>query len=151
MNQVHPGEDAGRRTCVAENGQTPFAGIISCSDSRVPPELVFDQGIGDLFVARVAGNGATGKLAESLYYGTAILGTLVIFVLGHSDCGAVKEAVAEYPKHPLEFVNLIFPAVKQARRMVKESGGKTENPPNMLALGPLAVNGTEDRLRLSSV
>jgi carbonic anhydrase len=90
--------------------------------------LVFDQGIGDLFVARVAGNGATGKLAESLYYGTAILGTLVIFVLGHSDCGAVKEAVAEYPKHPLEFVKLIFPAVKQARRIVKESGGNPNDP-----------------------
>jgi carbonic anhydrase len=137
LNQVHPGEDAGRRTCVAENGQTPFAGIISCSDSRVPPELVFDQGIGDLFVARVAGNGATGKLAESLYYGTAILGTLVIFVLGHSDCGAVKEAVAEYPKHSLEFVKLIFPAVKRARRMVKESGGNPNDPTQVV---PIATN-----------
>jgi len=136
-SQVHPGEDAGRRTCVADNGQSPFAGIISCSDSRVPPELVFDQGIGDLFVARVAGNGATGQLAESLYYGTAILGTLIIFVLGHSECGAVKEAVAEYPDHQFEFVRLIFPAVKQARRMVKESGGDPRDPTQVV---PVAIN-----------
>src|SRR6516165_2497218 len=73
FGQIHPGEDAARRTCAAENPQTPFAAIISCSDSRVPPELLFDQGIGDLFVARVAGNVATATLTESLYYGTDTL------------------------------------------------------------------------------
>src|SRR5712671_6212850 len=120
--QMHPGEDALRRTCVLPppdgNGQMPYGAIISCSDSRVPPELVFDQGIGDVFVARVAGNGATGTLAESLYYGTSVLGSLVLFVLGHSDCGAVKAAVSSFPKHDLEFVKLIFPAVKLARNIV---------------------------------
>jgi carbonic anhydrase len=135
--QTHPGEDAARRTCVAANGQTPFAAIISCSDSRVPPELVFDQGIGDLFVARVAGNGATGKLAESLYYGTSVLGSLVLFVLGHSDCGAVKEAVTSFPKHDLEFVKLIFPAVVVARRIVKQAGG---DPNDATKVIPIATD-----------
>jgi len=92
--QCHPREDLARRKSVV-NGQSPFAAILSCSDSRVPPELVFDQGIGDLFVARVAGNCAGGTLTESLYYGTKeqYLGALVLFVLGHSDCGAVKAAI----------------------------------------------------------
>jgi carbonic anhydrase len=128
LNQTHPGEDSARRTCVAQNGQTPFAAIISCSDSRVPPELVFDQGLGDLFVARVAGNVATGTLSESLYFGTSILGSLVVFVLGHTDCGAVKTAVASFPSHEFEFVTLLFPAVKAARRIVKQGGGDPNDP-----------------------
>lgn len=125
--QQHPGEDAQRRDCVV-GGQTPFAAIISCSDSRVPPELVFDQGLGDLFVARVAGNGATGTLTEGLYYGTSVLNALLLFVLGHSDCGAVKEAVTSFPRHQLEFVKLIFPAVRRARSIVARAGGDPNDP-----------------------
>jgi carbonic anhydrase len=139
--QMHPGEDALRRTCVLPppdgNGQMPYGAIISCSDSRVPPELVFDQGIGDVFVARVAGNGATGTLAESLYYGTSVLGSLVLFVLGHSDCGAVKEAVTTFPKHDLEFVKLLFPAVKLARNIVKRAGG---DPNDSTKVIPIATD-----------
>lgn len=123
LQQTHPGEDATRRTCVATCGQTPFAAVISCSDSRVPPESIFDQGLGDLFVARVAGNGGTGTLTESLYFGTSKLGVQLIFVLGHSKCGAVEAAVASYPSHNLEFVKLIFPAVKAARKIVAQAGG----------------------------
>jgi carbonic anhydrase len=137
FTQIHPGEDATRRTCVAENGQTPFAAIISCSDSRVPPELLFDQGLGDLFVARVAGNGATGTLTEALYYGTDHLGALVLFVLGHTDCGAVKAAVTSFPHHELEFVRLIFRAVKLARKIVKQAGGDPNNPTQVI---PVATN-----------
>jgi carbonic anhydrase len=125
-DQEHPGEDGERRTCVADprNPQTPFAALISCSDSRVPPELVFDQGLGDLFVARVAGNIATGRLLESLLYGTGTLGAQAILVLGHSDCGAVSTAVRVFPgRHDLEFVRLIEPAVRSARKIVKKRGG----------------------------
>jgi carbonic anhydrase len=129
--QEHPGEDEERRNC-AVNGQAPFAAIISCSDSRVPPELLFDQGIGDLFVARVAGNGATGTLTEGLYYGTSVLGALVLFVLGHSDCAAVRYAVTHFPHHELEFVRLIFPAVIRARRIVEEAGGDPNNPTEVI-------------------
>ena len=147
--QEHPGEDKGRRVCLASNKQTPFASILSCSDSRVPPELIFDQGLGDLVVARVAGNTASGRLIDSLLYGTSNLGTPVLFVLGHSACGAVTTAVNSFPNnHSLQFVNLIFPAVKQARVVVKNNGGNPNDPTQVI---PVATNQnvliTVDRLR----
>jgi carbonic anhydrase len=73
--------------------QEPFAAVLSCADSRVPVELVFDQSIGHLFVARVAGNMASSEIIASLEYGAAMLGTTVILVLGHAGCGAVKAAI----------------------------------------------------------
>ena len=81
-NPQHPGLDAARRACLATNPQTPFASILSCSDSRCPPELLFDQGLGDIFVARVAGNTASGRLIDSLLFGTENLGSRLLFVLG---------------------------------------------------------------------
>ena len=149
--QEHPGEDTGRRVCLAnpDNSQTPFASILSCSDSRVPPELIFDQGLGDLFVARVAGNTASGRLIDSLLYGTNNLGTPILFVLGHSLCGAVTTAVNSYPRsHHLQFVNLIFPAVRRARAVVRNNG---DDPNDAELVIPIATNQnvliTVDRLR----
>lgn len=132
FTQCHPNEGAARRSSVV-SGQSPFATILSCSDSRVPPELVFDRGIGDLFVARVAGNCAGGTLTESLYYGTKqqYLGALVLFVLGHSDCGAVKAAIASYPSQDtFEFAKLIYPAVKAAIAL----GGDPKEPKTFVPL-----------------
>lgn len=77
-----------------EGNQEPFAGILSCADSRVPAEILFDQSIGHLFVVRVAGNIATSEIIGSLEYGAAVLGIKTILVLGHSNCGAVKAAKA---------------------------------------------------------
>lgn len=77
-----------------EEKQEPFAAVLSCADSRVPVEIAFDQTIGHLFVTRVAGNFITPEIIGSLEYGVAVLGTRVILVLGHSNCGAVKAAVA---------------------------------------------------------
>lgn len=73
--------------------QEPFAAILSCADSRVPVELIFDQSIGRLFVTRVAGNVATSAIIASLEYGVAALGTRALLVLGHANCGAVKAAI----------------------------------------------------------
>lgn len=73
-----------------EEKQEPFAAVLSCADSRVPVELVFDQSIGHVFVTRVAGNVITPEIIGSLEYGAAVLGTKVILVMGHSNCGAVK-------------------------------------------------------------
>lgn len=70
--------------------QEPFASVLSCADSRVPVEIAFDQSIGHLFVARVAGNITTPEITASLEYGAVVLGTKVIMVLGHGNCGAVK-------------------------------------------------------------
>jgi len=77
--------------------QKPFAAILSCADSRVPVELVFDQGFGDLFVVRNAGNVATPEEYASLEFGALVLGAKVLLVLGHSSCGAVKAAIAGAP------------------------------------------------------
>ena len=73
--------------------QEPFASVLSCADSRVPVEIVFDQSIGQLFVVRLAGNIATPEVIASLEYGVAVLGTRVLMVLGHSNCGAVKATI----------------------------------------------------------
>jgi len=74
--------------------QEPFAAVLSCADSRVPVELIFDQTIGHVFVTRLAGNVATPEIIASLEYGAAVLGTRVIMVLGHAACGAVMAAIA---------------------------------------------------------
>ena len=73
--------------------QEPFAAVLSCADSRVPVELIFDQSIGHVFVTRVAGNVATSAIIASLEYGVAVLGTKTIMVLGHANCGAVKASI----------------------------------------------------------
>ena len=76
-----------------EEKQEPFAAVLSCADSRVPVELVFDQTIGHIFVTRVAGNVITPEIIGSLEFGAAVLGTKVILVMGHSNCGAVKATI----------------------------------------------------------
>ena len=77
--------------------QEPFAGVLSCADSRVPVELVFDQTIGHIFVTRVAGNIVTPEIIGSLEYGVAVLGIKALLVLGHTSCGAVKAAMKAGP------------------------------------------------------
>jgi len=107
-------------------GQRPIAVIVGCSDSRVPPELLFDQGVGDLFVVRVAGNvvkGAGPPVKGSIEYGVAELGATLVMVLGHSECGAVKAAIKHLedkdalPGAIEPLVNSIRPAVVKARGM----------------------------------
>lgn len=73
-------------------GQFPFAAVVSCLDSRIPPEMVFDQGIGDIFVARVAGNFVNADILGSLEFATKLAGAKLIVVMGHTECGAVKGA-----------------------------------------------------------
>ena len=88
----NPNQDLARLLEVAE-GQAPFAALLGCADSRVPSEILFDQGLGDLFVCRIAGNIASSQEVGSLEFGTMVLGAKVIMVLGHSQCGAVKAAL----------------------------------------------------------
>jgi carbonic anhydrase len=77
--------------------QEPFAAVLSCADSRVPVELIFDQSIGHVFVTRVAGNVCTPEVIASLEYGTTVLGVPIIMVLGHDGCGAVKASIDAKP------------------------------------------------------
>lgn len=92
--------------------QEPFAAVLSCADSRVPVELVFDQSIGHLFVTRVAGNILNPEIIASLEYGAAVLGTKVILVMGHGNCGAVKATIQgkEVPGQ----ISALFPHIKPA-------------------------------------
>jgi carbonic anhydrase len=96
--------------------QEPFAAVLSCADSRVPVELIFDQSIGHLFVTRVAGNIATSAIIASLEYGVAVLGTKAIIVLGHANCGAVKASIEAkaVPGQISALYPYIRPAVDQA-------------------------------------
>ncbi len=112
----HPNLTAERRTEVAK-GQTPFATILTCSDSRVPAEAIFDQGLGDLFLVRVAGNVAKTDEIGSIEYGTGHLGTQLLVVMGHSSCGAVKAVVegAEVHGNIPQLVDTIVPAVEKAK------------------------------------
>lgn len=114
----HPHETVDRRRQLV-SGQHPHAEILSCSDSRVPPEIVFDQGLGDLFIVRVAGNVATDSEIGSLEYGAEHLHVPLIVVLGHESCGAVTAAVQGGPPegHIATLLNLIKPAVDKTRDM----------------------------------
>jgi len=99
-----------------EGKQEPFAAVLTCADSRVPAEIVFDQSIGNIFVCRVAGNVITPEIIGSLEYGAAVLGTKVILVLGHSACGAVKATIQgkDVPGQISSLFPHIRPAVDQA-------------------------------------
>lgn len=76
-------------------GQSPYAAILGCADSRVPPEILFDEGFGDLFTVRVAGNVATPEEIASLEYAAGVLGSTAVVVMGHTGCGAVTAAVSQ--------------------------------------------------------
>jgi carbonic anhydrase len=91
-----PNQTEARRLEVAE-GQNPFAVILGCADSRVPPKILFDQGLGDLFVVRVAGNTLDEIITGSIEYAAGVLSSPLILVLGHSKCGAVEAALKNKP------------------------------------------------------
>lgn len=111
-----PNRSASRRAAVAK-GQSPFAVIVSCSDSRVPPEILFDQGIGDLFIVRTAGNVVDDVALGSIEYAVEHLGASLILILGHQSCGAVAATVAGGTPHGHvgSIVSMITPAVEKAR------------------------------------
>jgi carbonic anhydrase len=104
-------------------GQNPYASILACADSRVSPELCFDEDRGDLFVIRLAGNYVSLDVLASLEYGSAVLHTPLIMVLGHEDCGAVKAAIkaheeyAEFPGHIQMITSNLSDAVRAGLRM----------------------------------
>ena len=117
-NQQNPRQDARRRREVSK-GQKPFAVIVGCSDSRIPPELIFDQGLGDLFVVRLAGNIVDALALGSIEYAVEHLGTKLVVVLGHGKCGAVTAATqgSDAPGHVGAIVKAIQPAVKKVRKL----------------------------------
>lgn len=118
----YPDQSAARLREVAQV-QHPFATVLSCADSRVPAEIIFDQGIGDIFDVRIAGNISTPESLGSIEYAVALLDTPVLMVLGHERCGAVTAAVQNesLPGEIGSFVKAILPAVER----VKDKAGDT--------------------------
>lgn len=115
-----------KRVAHSEN-QKPFAVIVTCSDSRVPPEIIFDQSLGSLFVVRVAGNVVDDFAIGSIEYGVNILGANLVLVMGHSNCGAVKAALEnmKFDNHIQEVLNAIHPAVIATRHELEDRLEKT--------------------------
>ncbi|HWP93170.1 MAG TPA: carbonic anhydrase [Thermodesulfobacteriota bacterium] len=118
----HPHQTEERRIEVA-SGQKPIAVVLGCSDSRVPPEVIFDQGLGDLFVVRVAGNIVDSAVQGSIEYAVAELGVPLIVVLGHQRCGAVKATVeivekgGQLPGQIEAIADRIKPAVESVKHL----------------------------------
>jgi len=110
----HPNRDDNRKIIQAQK-QTPFASIMGCSDSRVPSEIIFDQGLGDLFIVRTAGQAPATASFGSLEFSVAVLGVKVIVVMGHEKCGAVAGAIGttKLPGHIEDLVNIIRPGIKE--------------------------------------
>src|SRR5919106_615552 len=110
-------EQAAKRRAELAKSQHPFAIILSCSDSRVPPEFVFDEGLGDLFIVRVAGNVLNDEGLGSIEYGVDVLGARLLVVLGHQSCGAIAAAMktvaakGKAPGHIQSLVTAIKPVV----------------------------------------
>lgn len=121
----NPNQTYSRLVEVAK-GQKPFASVLGCADSRVPSEIVFDQGLGDLFVCRVAGNIATPEEIGSLEFGSLVLGSKVIMVVGHERCGAVDAAIkgAQVPGQIGSLLEAIKPSVESSKG---KKGDKLEN------------------------
>lgn len=110
---THPDRTEDRRLATS-SAQTPFAVILGCADSRIPPEIVFDQGIGDLFVVRVAGNVLGPLELDSIEYSVLVNGSSLVVVLGHENCGAVKAVLEKQTKDIESVAELIEPCIRNS-------------------------------------
>ena len=146
----HPHQDRVRRALTAAQGQHPLAAVLTCSDSRAPAEIIFDQGIGDIFVVRVAGNVAATDEIGSIEYAADHLATPLVVVLGHTQCNAVSAVVDDAKLSPnlANLVESIKPAVDKARESAPQAA-KDE-----LLKAAITANvwqALEDMLRLSPI
>lgn len=146
---LHPHQDVERRQSLVE-AQTPHAALFGCSDSRLSAEIIFDKGLGDLFVVRNAGQIISESVVGSLEYAVAVLEVPLIVVLGHDACGAVKAAIdsegvdaAPLPPHIHTLVEKIVPAVRRVR-------GEQEELPDALEVGREHLRDTVAELLESS-
>jgi len=146
----HPHQGPERRALTAGQGQHPLAAVLTCSDSRVPPEIIFDQGIGDLFVVRVAGNVSATDEVGSIEYAVDRRSAPLVVVLGHTQCGAVG-AVLDNTKLPPNIANLVEP-IKPAVDKAREANlGAAQDVLLKAAITANVWQAMEDMLRLSPV
>lgn len=118
--QLYPNQTQEYRS-ILNYGQKPIATILGCSDSRVPPEIIFDHGIGDLFIIRVAGHVLDKSIHASIEYAVQHLGTSLVMILSHSSCGAVQAAMSsdsiDKESHVYDLVSKITPVLSKAQKM----------------------------------
>jgi carbonic anhydrase len=132
-------------------GQFPFATVLSCIDSRVPAELVFDQGIGDIFSVRIAGNFVNSDILGSMEFASKLAGTKLILVLGHTACGAVKGACDHAELGNLtEMLDKIAPAVEAVTEPAAAADRTSANIDFVNAVGAKNVTLTIERIREES-
>ncbi|MDR1327409.1 MAG: carbonic anhydrase [Heliobacteriaceae bacterium] len=124
MHMKHPDTTKKHRTELV-SGQHPFAVILSCSDSRVPPEFIFDQGLGDIFDVRNAGNVLNKHVIGSIEYAVMHLGVKLIVIMGHQDCGAVAAALSDETES--EYIESLKASIMPAVKACKKSGNYTNN------------------------
>ncbi len=128
INNYQSDKDFQSLVQITKDKQHPFASILSCSDSRAPTELLFDQALGDVFSVRLAGNIASDKAIGSLEFSSKYLGSKLIVVMGHTSCGAVKAACDDFKDgHIGEIINLIKPSIRH-EKTIAECERNSKNP-----------------------
>lgn len=144
---LHPSQDVDRRALVAE-GQNPFAVLFGCSDSRVAAEIIFDQGLGDLFVVRTAGHVVDTTVVGSVEYGVDILNIPLIVVLGHDSCGAIAAAFHTLTtgEQANGFVRAVVDRVLPSVVNLTQNGGEKLRNLDPATLGHVHVHHTVDML-----
>jgi carbonic anhydrase len=125
---------------ITKDKQHPFASFLSCSDSRAPVELLFDQALGDIFSVRLAGNIASDKAMGSLEFASKYLGSKLIVVMGHTSCGAVKAACDDFKDgHIGEIINLIKPSIRHEKTVTDPAQRNSKNADFVEKIGELNV------------
>lgn len=129
MNNYSDDKDFQSLLNITKDKQHPFASFLSCSDSRAPVELLFDQALGDIFSVRLAGNIASDKAIGSLEFSSKYLGSKLIVVMGHSSCGAVKAACDDFKDgHIGEIINFIKPSIRHEKTVLNKDDRTSKNP-----------------------
>lgn len=127
-NNLTANKDLLNLVSMTKDRQHPFASFLSCSDSRAPVELLFDQALGDIFSVRLAGNIASDKGIGSLEFSTKYLGSKLIVVMGHTSCGAVKAACDDFKDgHIGEIINLIKPSIRHEKTVLTDRNSNNED------------------------
>jgi len=153
LNNYQSDKDFQSLVQITKDKQHPFASILSCSDSRAPTELLFDQALGDVFSVRLAGNIASDKAIGSLEFSSKYLGSKLIVVMGHTSCGAVKAACDDFKDgHIGEIINLIKPSIRHEKTVTNKEERNSKNPDFVEKINELNVRHQIDTIvRMSDI
>lgn len=153
VNNLQTNKDFQSLIEIIKDRQHPFAAVLSCSDSRAPAEMLFDQALGDIFSVRLAGNIASDKAIGSLEFSAKYLGSKLIVVMGHTGCGAVKAACDDFKDgHIGEIINMIKPSIRHEKTVVNFDDRCSKNPDFVEKINELNVRYQIDTIvRLSDI